>query len=215
MPKTEVSADLYCDGALLTHGNWGGVPLNYLLNQGQLTSEVCSIQFTASDGYSVAIPIDLAIEPQIIIAYELNGQPLAEGLRLVLPDANGAAWISKITSITMSASGAAYPQAITVGITSANNMPTAEPTPKPSPIQQETPLQPQPSVPETASPSIQQATPTNVPQPNATATNSPVSNQSLDLQPSVYLIVVACAILFAVVALMVFMRKGKQASEKS
>ncbi len=215
MPKTEVSADLYCDGALVTYGNWGGVPLNYLLNQTQLTPEVCSIQFTASDGYQVAIPIDLAIEPQIIIAYELNGQPLAEGLRLVLPDANGAAWISKITFITMSTSGAAYPQAITVGITKANNVPTAAPTPKPSPIQQEIPIQTQPSASVTASPSIQMATPTNVPPPNATETNPPASNQSLNIQPSVYLIVVACAISFTVLTLMVFMRRRKKTSEKN
>lgn len=115
MPKTTVNADLYCDGSLATYGNWTGVLLSYLLAQAQLTPEVGSVDFVASDGYKVSLPIDLAMEPQIVIAYEQNGKPLAEGLRLIVPGANGATWIAKITSITMNTSGAAYPEAISVG----------------------------------------------------------------------------------------------------
>ena len=85
MPKTIVNADLYCDGALATYGDWGGVLLGYLLTQAQITPpEVGSIQFVASDGYQTALPINIAID--LIIAYERNGQPLAEGLRLIVPD---------------------------------------------------------------------------------------------------------------------------------
>ena len=49
MPKTVVYAELYCDGALATYGNWSGVLLSYLLTQAQATPEVSSIQFVASD----------------------------------------------------------------------------------------------------------------------------------------------------------------------
>jgi hypothetical protein len=210
MPKTEVSADLYCDGALVTYGKWSGVPLNYLLNQTQLTPEVCSIQLTASDGYQVAIPLDLAIKPQIIIAYELNDQPLAEGLRLVIPDANGASWIANITFITMSTAGAAYPQAISVGHIKENYVvPTIEPTPKPSPIQQETPIQTQPTTLQNSSSTIQETTPPNTTQSNPQATNPPVSNQSLNIQSTVYLVGVACTISFTMVTLIVFVCKKK------
>ncbi len=110
MPKTVVYAELYCDGVLTTYGNWSGVLVSYLLAQAQATPEVGSMQFVASDGYRVAIPISLAIQPQIIIAYEKDGQPLIEGLRLIIPDANGASWIASITSITMSTSGADNPK---------------------------------------------------------------------------------------------------------
>lgn len=147
MPKTTIDSALYCDGSLATSGNWSGVLLSYLLTQTQLTPVVSSIQFAASDGYTVNIPIDLAMQPQTILAYEKDGQPLAEGLRLILPGANGASWIALITSITMSTSGANYPEAVTVGIgkiadlsaslnrTTAGS-PTQQPTtqPKPTPI---------------------------------------------------------------------------------
>jgi DMSO/TMAO reductase YedYZ molybdopterin-dependent catalytic subunit len=215
MPKTVVGADLYCDGALVTYGNWGGVLLSYLLTQAQVTSEVCSIHFVASDGYTVAIPIDLAMQPQIIIAYERDGQPLAEGLRLIIPEANGGAWIAMITSITMSTSGADYPPAISVGGGKENSpVPTQNFTPQPSPSQQEVPVQPKPSTPENSS-IIQEATPTNVTHPNQPAINPQVSNQSLNLQPTVYLIVVACAISFATTAYVAFRHKRKQTIETS
>ena len=215
MPKTEVTADLYCDGALVTYGDWGGVSLNYLLNQTKLNTGVQSIQFIASDGYQVAIPFDLAIKPQIIIAYELNGQPLAEGLRLVVPDANGASWIAKITAITMSIYGAPYPQAISVGhIKGQNVVPTQPESPsKPSPTQRESPIQLNPFPIENSSSSLTETTPipTNVTQPNTSATNPPVSTQSPSLQYMLYL-VVACALFFTTVAFTVFLHRRNRVS---
>ncbi len=210
MPKTMVEADLYCDGALATYGNWGGVLLSYLLTQAQVTSEVCSIHFMASDGYTVAIPIDLAMQPQIIVAYEMDSQPLAEGLRLIIPEANGGAWIAMITFITMSTSGTDYPPAISVG----RPVPTQNSTPQPSPPQQEVPFKPKPSTPENSS-IIQEATPTNVTSLNQSAINPQVSNQSLNLQTSIYLIVFTCAISFTTIAYGVYRHKRKQTIETS
>ena len=215
IPQTVVGADLYCDGALVTYGNWGGLLLSYLLTQAQVTSEVCSIHFVASDGYAVAIPIDLAMQPQIIISYERDGQWLAEGLRLIIPEANGGAWIAMITSITMSTSGADYPPAISVGGVKENSLvPNQNPTPKSSLSQQEVPVQPKPSTPENSS-SIQEATPTNVTHPNQPAINPQVSNQSLNLQTTLYLIVIACAISFAATAYVAFRHKRKQTTKTS
>jgi DMSO/TMAO reductase YedYZ molybdopterin-dependent catalytic subunit len=215
MPKTNVSADLYCDGALVTYGNWGGVLLSYLLTQAQVTSEVCSIHFVASDGYTVAIPIDLAMQPQIIVAYERDSQPLAEGLRLIIPEANGGAWIAMITSITMSTSGTDYPPAISVGGGKENSpVSTQNSTPQPSPYQQEVPVKPKPSTPENSS-IIQEATPTNVTYLNQSAINPQVSNQSLNLQTSIYLIVFTCAISFTTIAYGVYRHKRKKTIETS
>ena len=193
MPKTTVNADLYCDGALVVYGNWSGVLLSYLLTQTQASPEIGSIHFVASDGYRVAIPIDLAMQPQIIIAYEKDGQPLAEGLRLVIPDANGASWIAKIAFITMSTSGADYPHAISVG-NPKSVTPTQMPSTQTSPPKQEASVQPQPSTTENSS-SVQEATPTNVTQPSQPATNPQLSNESFNLQTiSAYLIGIVCAI---------------------
>jgi DMSO/TMAO reductase YedYZ molybdopterin-dependent catalytic subunit len=206
MPRTIVNADLYCDGALVTYGDWGGVLLSYLLTQAQITPpEVGSIQFTASDGYQTAIPINIAVN--LIIAYERNGQPLAEGLRLIVPDANGAAWIAKITSITVSTSGAANPPGISVG--NPNNVLAKLPTPSPpTPTSKPTPVKPKPTTPEN-SPS-NQATPTNVTQPNQPTTNPPISNQSLNTQTIIpYLIGFTIAISLTATAYLTLRRKNK------
>ena len=207
MPKTVVKADLYCDGALVTYGDWGGVLLSYLLTQAQVTPpEAGSIQFVASDQYQVAIPINLAIH--LIIAYEKDGQPLAEGLRLIVPDANGAAWITKITSITVSTSGAETPPAISVG--NPNNVIEKQP----SPTSQQTPIQPQPSTPENSS--SNQATSTNATQPFQPATNPQASTESLNLQTIiVYLIGFVCAFSLTAAAYVAIRHKRKQTLETS
>lgn len=116
MPQTTVYAELYCYGSLVTMGNWNGIQLSYLLTQANATSEAKSIQFIASDGYAVTIPIEVAMAPETIIAYQIEGEPLSEGLRLVLPGANGASWIAKIVSITMSNMGAEPPALAGAGL---------------------------------------------------------------------------------------------------
>jgi hypothetical protein len=207
MPKTVVYAELYCDGALTTYGNWSGVLLSYLLTQAQATPEVGSIQFVASDGYRVAIPINLAMQPQIIIAYEKDGQPLTEGLRLIIPGANGGAWIAMITSITMSTSGADNPEDVSVGGPKANSVPTQSSTTQTSTSKQQTP-QPQPSTENSSS--IQKAAPTNVTHPYQSTINPQVTNQSLNIQNIiVYLIGFTFAISFTATAYVVLMRKRK------
>jgi DMSO/TMAO reductase YedYZ molybdopterin-dependent catalytic subunit len=168
MPPTTVYAELYCDGSLATSGNWTGILLSDLLFKAQQTPEVYSIHFTASDGYRVSIPIELALQPQIIIAYQQNGQPLAEGLRLILAGYNGADWISLITTITMSRSGADYPLGVSVGTGKINDLADAQSNPTPKALAPQ-----QLSTPSNSS-SVQVSSPTNV-----TISNEPVSKPQL------------------------------------
>jgi hypothetical protein len=211
MPKTSVYAELYCDGALATYGNWSGVLLSYLLTQAHATPEVGSIQFVASDGYRVAIPVSLAMQPQIIIAYEKDGQPLIEGLRLIIPGANGASWIALITSITMSTSGADNPEDVSVGTPKINNVPTqSSPTQTPT-TKQETP-QPQPSTENSSS--FQKPTPTNTSQPFQSTINSQEVNQSLNTPTIIiFLVGFACAISFTATAYIALMHKRRQTTK--
>jgi len=210
MTKTVVNSDLYCDGALVTYGDWGGVLLSYLLTQANANaSEVSSVRFEASDGYQVTIPIELAMDPQIIVAYEMNAQPLVEGLRLIIPGANGAAWIAKITFITMSTSGADYPSAVSaspVGVAKENIVaPKQNAITQPSPTQQQAPVQAQPSTPDNT-PSVQEATPTNVTH-HVEPTANPVGlNASLNLH-ILYVIGFICAISLSTVAYVSFRRR--------
>ncbi len=153
MPQTTIFAVLYCYGTLLTSGAWSGVQLNYLLTQANVTSEVHSIQFIASDDYTITIPFELAMLPNTIIAYQKDGEQL-DGLRLVLPSYNGAAWINQITTINISSMETQPPPTDSEVWISSNPVenrgdniqpsstpsPTPKPTPKPTP--NNTPLNP-------------------------------------------------------------------------
>jgi len=210
MPKTVVNADLFCDGGLVTYGDWGGITLSYLLTQAQVTPEVSSIQFVATDGYGVAIPIGLAMQPQLIVAYEKNDMPLAEGLRLIVPGANGAVWISGIASITMSTSGADYPQSVAVGGGTLANLITSQSnTTRESPSQQQA-LQPQPTTPENSS-GIQVTSHSNATDVYLPSAKPQSPNQSLNLQALLmYSIALASTMLIAI-AIVAYVRKKKWA----
>jgi DMSO/TMAO reductase YedYZ molybdopterin-dependent catalytic subunit len=205
MPKTSEYAELYCEGVLVTYGNWSGVLLSYLITQAQVTPEVGSIQFAASDGYRVAIPISLAMQPQIIIAYAKDGQPLTEGLRLIIPGANGGSWIAMITSVTMSTSGADYPPSVSVAVPKAYNLPTQSSTTQTSPPEQQVP---QPQLSAENSSSTTEAAPANVTAPYQPALNPQVTNQSLNLQTIIVGVIgFACAISLTAAAYVALRRR--------
>ena len=126
MPKTIVSADLFCFGVMLTGGNWGGVNLEFLLNKVGIDTQALSVEFTAGDGYKVTIPLDRAIQPDVIIAYEKDNLPLSETLRLVVPEANGSVWIALVTSISLSSSPSQIEgQYVSAGVTPLQGLPSS------------------------------------------------------------------------------------------
>jgi DMSO/TMAO reductase YedYZ molybdopterin-dependent catalytic subunit len=213
MPKTVVNAYLLCYGSFVTSGNWSGVLLSHLLNLIQVPPEVSSIKFVASDGYNVIIPIELAMQPQIIIAYEKDNESLHEGLRLILPEYNGEAWIAMITSISMSISGAEYPAGINIGDSATPRLPT--PNGKtPSPIQGQATIPPQQTTPEN-SPGNQTRTPANVSNPNQpTSTPQLTNNEDSGIQiVFLYSIISALVIVLAVLCGLAY--RGKKGSLKT
>ena len=204
MPMATVNAELYCEGSLATYGNWTGILLSDLLNQAQLTPEVSSIQFTASDGYKVTIPIELAMQPHTIIAYQKDGQPLIEGLRLILEGANGAAWISLITVIAMSSSGAEYPPSVNVGAGKISDLVSAQSSPTPGTLSPQ-----QTSTPKNSSSN-------QVPSPiNFTGSNLPTSkpqlssNVSISLDTLIYGAVAIILMLVVSAVVLTYKRKRK------
>lgn len=210
MPKRTEYAELYCYGNLVTSGDWSGIQLKYLLGQTNATSEVQSIQFTASDGYKVVIPIELALQEGTIIAYELDGAPLT-GLRLVLPGLNGDAWIDQIISINMSTNivnGPSSASAVLPGAGGSNvpgtlnktlsetkkATPTPTPNPtQPTPVPTSTPTNPPANNPEPAQPSPQQ-------QDN--------QNRALNVDGTIVLVAATSVIGLAIAAVLVFRRKN-------
>ena len=109
MPTTTVNADLYCYSSLVSAGNWVGVRLGLILEEAELHNGTNSVTFIASDGYATSLDMRTAMRKDVILAYELNNQPLLEVLRLVLPLANGDQWIAMITHINISTVPASIP----------------------------------------------------------------------------------------------------------
>jgi hypothetical protein len=208
MPKTIVNADLYCYGALVATGDWGGVQVSYLLAQANATSEVGSITLVASDGYRASIPITLALDSNTIIAYEKDGYPLAESLRLVLPDVNGDAWIAWITTLTTSTSGALSPAGLSAGLPSGSSLtPSQDKLPQ---DQQQTPTPTPPAPTATTTPTLQPSNPANGAQQNQSAPTLQTQNGAATSQTLTLLIVAVGAVLCGVAVVSAFyVRKRK------
>jgi hypothetical protein len=218
MPKTIVHADLFCYGSLVTSGDWAGIQLSYLLEQTDITSDVNSIQFLAEDNYAISIPLYVAQSPQTIIAYERDGHPLSEGLRLVLPGCNGASWIAQIVSITMSNTEVVAPAPISVNGYMDRNLlsefngreVSSIPIPSQTPNKSTSTATPFPITPSpTQSIPPQNNTVVEQEPKQATATDQQSIGLSLEL---VVIIVLAVAIGFALAALTFILRK-KSANE--
>jgi DMSO/TMAO reductase YedYZ molybdopterin-dependent catalytic subunit len=154
-PRTTIYGKIYCYGVFVIAGNWTGVNLRLLLEKAEVDQGAQSVDFYAVDGYSKDISLTDAVRDDVIIAYEMNGQPLNETLRLVVPGANGDRWVSMINKITVSTNLVSYTQSgpltdfspRTFGLT---------PAPLPSPL-----IQPSPTPP--VSPSPQPTQPIKIP----------------------------------------------------
>jgi DMSO/TMAO reductase YedYZ molybdopterin-dependent catalytic subunit len=104
MPKTTEYLELYCvdyPTVPVEKGDWTGVRLGLLLEQAVVSPEAVKIAFYADDGYSTDLTIPTAMREDIILAYERDGMPLSEGLRLVVPGKWGYKWISELTHIEL------------------------------------------------------------------------------------------------------------------
>jgi DMSO/TMAO reductase YedYZ molybdopterin-dependent catalytic subunit len=163
MPQTDVSAALLCDGAYVTSGIWTGVKLSYLLEQAEFHQNASSIVFHAQDGYTSNIPIGAIQNDDVIVAHALDGEPLKETLRLVLPNANGEFWIAWLTSITVSMDPYTPPQ--------QQMIPPPPPLPPKTPPKQ-TPTMPTPPTPSQNQTTTQPVTPPTDSQPLQSSSSS-------------------------------------------
>jgi DMSO/TMAO reductase YedYZ molybdopterin-dependent catalytic subunit len=91
---------------------WAGARLKDVLDRAGLKKEAIEIEFGGADGPVVdktpdfvkSIPIWKAIDPDTIIAYEMNGQPLPHfngfPARIVVPGWTGTYWMKHVNAIT-------------------------------------------------------------------------------------------------------------------
>jgi DMSO/TMAO reductase YedYZ molybdopterin-dependent catalytic subunit len=211
MTETTVVADLYCDGAFLTSGNWTGVKLSEILQTAGLNPQAASVAFTATDGYSVTIPLTDVMNDNVIIAYFFNNQPLSEGTRLVLPGANGASWIAMIAVITVTTSYSDHPAGISAGLdinaydSTVGDQSQSSDTPTPAPSLAPTP---------TPTPSNQPANSTST-SPKEPESQLEVGSQTLsNWEAYAYLITFAVILIVATTAVIGYLaRKRKNEHE--
>jgi DMSO/TMAO reductase YedYZ molybdopterin-dependent catalytic subunit len=104
MPTSTVYADLYCVGLPtqpLAQGDWIGVRLGYMLEQAGVLPAAVKVAFTAAhDGFTTDLTVTTAMRDDIILAYERDGEPLAQK-QLVVPCMWGYKWIREPTHIEL------------------------------------------------------------------------------------------------------------------
>jgi DMSO/TMAO reductase YedYZ molybdopterin-dependent catalytic subunit len=198
LSNSTVYAELYCYGAYVTGGNWTGVNLLHILEFVQLEQNADSLSFSASDGYNRVISISEAMQENVIISYEFNGNPLPETLRLVIPEANGEFWVAMINHIEVSTNSVA---SICSG--PSVSLPTVipqSPTPEPSLEVSPTP------------------TPTFSPDPTSTPQQTPIPSQEPSLQqkyqpkelsPTIIVVTFVFAIAVVSLGLLFYSKKRK------
>ncbi|HLF72486.1 MAG TPA: molybdopterin-dependent oxidoreductase [Dehalococcoidia bacterium] len=108
LPSVEQYATLQCisneiGGELISNALWKGVPMSAFLDRLKPDAEARFVVFRSDDDYQECMPIDFARLDGVILAYEMNGEPLTEKhgfpLRLLAPGKYGMKqpkWIREI-----------------------------------------------------------------------------------------------------------------------
>ncbi len=120
-------------------GEWTGVPLRFMLDEAGLCEESVEVLFTGLDRgidggvdqyYERSLPRGEALRDDVLLAYELNGEPLPPQhgfpLRLIVPGWYGMAhvkWLGAITGLTEPFAG--YQQSVAYRLYDADGNPGA------------------------------------------------------------------------------------------
>jgi DMSO/TMAO reductase YedYZ molybdopterin-dependent catalytic subunit len=123
-PKSEVIATLECGGngaspsfrGAIANVKWAGTPLAPILKEAGISPEAIEIAFWGTDkgkekirggdyeqNFARTLSIPMAMREDILLGYEMNGQPLTVGhgfpVRLVVPGWFGVAWVKWLDRI--------------------------------------------------------------------------------------------------------------------
>ena len=111
MPTQQQYCTLQCisnevGGDLIGNALWEGVPLWNLLLQAGIKPGVKDIVLHAADGYQESIPVEKAQDPNVIVAFRMNGATLPNNhgfpARLVVPNIYGmknVKWLTRIEPV--------------------------------------------------------------------------------------------------------------------
>ena len=100
------------DAGLISNAVWKGLPLRDLLDQAGVLSGAARVRLHGVDNYTDTIPLEKAMEPTTLLAYEMNGVPLPDRhgypLRMIVPGYFGeknVKWLTRIKVTDANAKG--------------------------------------------------------------------------------------------------------------
>jgi len=100
------------DAGLISNAAWKGVALHDLLGPAVPLSHAARVRFWGVDNYTDTIPIEKAMEPTTLLAYEMNGVPLphrhGHPARVIVPGYFGekhVKWLTRIEVTDANAKG--------------------------------------------------------------------------------------------------------------
>jgi len=100
------------DAGLISNAVWKGLPLRDLLDQAGVLSGAARVRLQAVDNYADTIPLEKAMEPTTLLAYEMNGVPLPDRhgypLRVIVPGYFGeknVKWLTRVEVADANAKG--------------------------------------------------------------------------------------------------------------
>ena len=100
------------DAGLMSNAVWKGLPLRDLLDQAGVLSGAARVRLHGVDNYTDTIPLEKAMEPTTLLAYEMNGEPLpyrhGYPLRAIVPGYFGeknVKWLTKVEVTDANAKG--------------------------------------------------------------------------------------------------------------
>jgi DMSO/TMAO reductase YedYZ molybdopterin-dependent catalytic subunit len=91
------------DAGLISNAAWKGFPLRDLLDQAGVLSGAARVRLHGVDNYTDTIPLEKAMDPTTLLAYEMNGAPLPDRhgypLRVIVPGYFGEKHVKWLTRI--------------------------------------------------------------------------------------------------------------------
>jgi len=115
LPAVAQETTLMCisnglDAGLMSNALWRGVPMRTLLDVAGPLSGAARVRLHGVDNYTDTFPLEKAMEPTTIIAFEMNGEPLPHRhgfpARVVVPGYFGEKHVKWITRIEVADSNA-------------------------------------------------------------------------------------------------------------
>lgn len=110
MPSQELIVTMQCisneiGGDLIGNARWTGFPLRDLLERAQPLASARFVGFRSVDDYTESLPLDFALQDQVLLVHSMNGVPLPAGhgfpLRLLAPGKYGIKHPKWITDIAL------------------------------------------------------------------------------------------------------------------